>query len=64
MAIDLQRQWVDFPARSGSAQTIDLAFVFPTNDTAVTGITLTTVRVRVNSGFRDRSRSFSDRYPC
>jgi hypothetical protein len=55
---------IDFPALEGSAQNIDLACVFSTNDTALAGITLTTVWVSVNFGFRDISGSFSDRYPC
>ena len=31
MAIDFQRQRFNFPSHSGSAQSLEMAFVFPTN---------------------------------
>lgn len=41
MAIDFQRQRFTFPSHSGSAQSLEMAFVFPTNvrraETAING---------------------------
>lgn len=89
MSIDFQRQRATFPSHSGSAQGVELTFVFPTTvrkaeaaingfsagfsssdhhlfrmeaDTAVTAISLNTVRVKVNFALRDSSGYYDDPY--